>query len=547
MKKPIFSILVLSFLLMVTTTFHGLLLADNPHPVNISRSATDSDTPQVGTDGNGAAYVVWFEYQSSRSFYFATNKIGQWSSPQYIEQIVYNAEEAGYPWMDVSTSGVCHLIFQDGRTWVSYDIFHTAYENDSWSSLTNVSNNDGGSCYSGCAVNPINNYAYVVWQDGTGLSSGWNILLRFRSPSGTWGNTQLLPVGGGYMPQITIDAAGTAHLIWTTGWGRTLWYSKNSDPQSSSQWFPPTLIKADVGENWSYAKVACDNAGNAYIIWMDGTAGNDEIFLRKVNSNGTLGPEVNVSQSTASSQEGAIAVDKKNGNILVAWKEINNIYANAFIGGVWTGPGNITKGSAPSKMPSVAVDSLGGAHLAYAAYVSGNWEIMYMRLRYGYYVLTGYGGIHAGGGASTISPPTPYFGFDIAKDLELTPDGTGYYVLDGYGGLHRGGSAPSLSPLAPYWGWDIARDLELTPSGNGYYVLDGYGGVHPGGSASSLSPATPYWGWDIAKALKLTPDGLGCYVLDGYGGVHHGGNAPSLTPATPYWGWNIARALAVIK
>ena len=35
------------------------------------------------------------------------------------------------------------------------------------------------------------------------------------------------------------------------------------------------------------------------------------------------------------------------------------------------------------------------------------------------YVLDGLGGVHAGGGAPVLSPSTPYFGFDIARDLEL--------------------------------------------------------------------------------------------------------------------------------
>jgi len=363
-----------------------------PVPVDISLSATDSDTPILGVDANGAAYVVWYEYQSSRSFYFATNKSGQWSTPQYIDQILYNAAEAGYPWMDVSASGVCHLVFQDGRTWVSYDIFHAAYQNGSWSSLTNVSNNDGGSCYSGVAVNPVDNSTFVAWQDGTGLEWGWHILLRYRTAAGNWSSTQLFPHSGGYMPKITIDGAGTAHLIWTIGWGRNLWYSKNQTPQNPNTWTSPTQIKANVGEDWSYPAVACDNAGNAYIIWMDGTAGNDEIFLRKVNSNGTLGAEINVSQSAASSQEGTIAVNRSNGDILVAWKENDDIYANARLNGAWTGPGNVTQSSTPSKNPWVALDRAGGAHLAWAEYINGNWEIMYMSLLSGILVTAPNGG-----------------------------------------------------------------------------------------------------------------------------------------------------------
>jgi hypothetical protein len=34
-------------------------------------------------------------------------------------------------------------------------------------------------------------------------------------------------------------------------------------------------------------------------------------------------------------------------------------------------------------------------------------------------------------------------------------------ALDGYGGVHTLGGAPVLSPATPYFGFDAARDLEL--------------------------------------------------------------------------------------
>lgn len=77
------------------------------------------------------------------------------------------------------------------------------------------------------------------------------------------------------------------------------------------------------------------------------------------------------------------------------------------------------------------------------------------------YVLDGYGGVHPGGGAQALTLPTPYFGWDIARDMELIQIGNGYYILDGYGGIHAGGPAPAISPETPYWGWDVARDIEL--------------------------------------------------------------------------------------
>jgi len=46
--------------------------------------------------------------------------------------------------------------------------------------------------------------------------------------------------------------------------------------------------------------------------------------------------------------------------------------------------------------------------------------------------------------------------------LELVFSGGGY-VLDGFGGVHAMGGAPVLAPATLYFGWDIARDIELTP------------------------------------------------------------------------------------
>jgi hypothetical protein len=343
-------------------------------PFNISLSSTPSGDTLVGVDGSGVAYAVWFEYAPTRQFYFATNRGGSWSAPYSFDRIHYDAEEAGFPVLAVSSSGVCHLVFQDVRD-ASYDIFHAAYDG-SWGAAVNLSANEGGSAYSGVGVNPVTHAASVVWQDGTGLTHGWDILGRVRSASGSWGARLSLPVGGGYMPKIAFDGTGTAHMVWGTGWGTTVWYARNRTPESASGWTSGTLIKYDVGEDWSYPKVAADNAGNAYMIWMDGTRGNDEIFLVRIAADGSVGSEVNVSQSAASSHEATLAVDKSSGSIYVAWVENGDIFFNMY-NGSWLGPQNLTNGAGASGQPSLAVDASGVVHLVFRQLSGGNDEIFY--------------------------------------------------------------------------------------------------------------------------------------------------------------------------
>jgi hypothetical protein len=169
----------------------------------------------------------------------------------------------------------------------------------------------------------------------------------------------------------------------------------------------------------------------------------------------------------------------------------------------------------------------------------------------GHWVLDRRGTVHAFNGAPWLGHPA--FGWDIARDLAVMPDGNGYVVLDGWGGLHLYGSARSaLGHLqGPYWpGHDVGRAVAVTPDGAGLIVLDAWGGVHRRGSAASL-PATSgaYWpGWDIARDVAVMPDGGGYAVLDGWGGLHAAGSAAPVVAnhPVPYWqGWDVARAVAL--
>ena len=156
-------------------------------------------------------------------------------------------------------------------------------------------------------------------------------------------------------------------------------------------------------------------------------------------------------------------------------------------------------------------------------------------------------------GDATGASEAPMFGWDIARDIEAASDSAGYFVLDGFGGVHALGSG-SPAPWAedmgrPYFGWDIARDFEVL--GDGYVLLDGYGGVHPVGNAGQQATdglVSAYFGWDIARDIELVPailGGTGFWQLDGFGGVHTRGGEAAFYP-TFYFGWDIARDLELV-
>jgi hypothetical protein len=109
-----------------------------------------------------------------------------------------------------------------------------------------------------------------------------------------------------------------------------------------------------------------------------------------------------------------------------------------------------------------------------------------------------------------------------------------HYVLDGFGGVHAGGGAPVISPATPYFGFDVAADLEFVAvgtaaaTGNGLLVLDKFGGVHRGGALVAQPPggATPYFGFNVARAISLRD------VPTRANGVHNG--APTTVTSFSY-------------
>ncbi len=162
-----------------------------------------------------------------------------------------------------------------------------------------------------------------------------------------------------------------------------------------------------------------------------------------------------------------------------------------------------------------------------------------------WFVMDGYGGIHSTN-ESIERPHLPYFApYNIARDIEPDPLGQGWYMLDGLGGIHP--SSPDLPyPIGlPYFGIDIARNLEITLV-NGervFYLLDGYGAVHSSGEPFPQGHL-PWYGMDLARDLEPDPRGGGWLVLDAFGLLHdnqsHLGRLPLGSPLI----WDVLRGIS---
>jgi hypothetical protein len=348
-----------------------------PTPVNISNTSSESAEPLIGVDSSGATYVVWLEGGSL--LYFATNRGGTWGSPQYVAHIGF-LDRDGYKGFAVAPNGVCHLFYKDADlTHTNYDIWHMVY-NNGWSAESDISNTPGSSNAPGAAVSPVDGSVVAGWFDDT--QRMWDIFDVYRSPSGNWENVGVLHSGGypDYRPEFVIDVHGRAHCIWfNRAYGSsTVLYAHNDNPSNPNGWNSPIVVKNDTREDWAFSQVDCDNDGNVYVVWVDGTTGRDQIFFRKIFPGGSMSEEVNVSNSTGTPSKPDIGVNHLTGQIGIVWEENNQVYGNAWQGGAWTGPQNLTNSNYRCGWPVISVDNGGGVYLAYQQEINGNWEIFYL-------------------------------------------------------------------------------------------------------------------------------------------------------------------------
>jgi len=251
----------------------------------------------------------------------------------------------------------------------------------------------------------------------------------------------------------------------------------------------------DGAFHWVGVGVAYGN-GQMYVaeVFMDGDAPAGPSPLLSLDSRG---------RSIAARAQGGFWIMEGNGTV--------HGYEGAPAYGSPHFPGDYARDIAvmPDGKGYVILDALGGVHRFGSALftlsgVGGPWfgydiarSIAVTSNGKGFAVLDGYGGYHPFGNAPAVSGLPYWPGWDIARSIAFRPGG-GLYMLDGFGTVWNRGGAPRYG--SPYFGWDIARDITAWPDGDGYAVVDGFGAVHSFGSAKRPSPM-PYQQIDRWRSL----------------------------------------------
>jgi hypothetical protein len=239
--------------------------------------------PQFGFDGSGNAIAVWEHQETGNNIYSVRSSQfsavdNTWSPAVYLENELLSARD---PQIAVDTSGNAIAVWQqrtdDGL--FTYDIQVSRYTiaDDTWSAPQSIRNNPPFVSFLPQITMDSGGDAIVVWEQrdpGQDFQIWTN---RFTVADGTWGTPMSIDAGTGdaYNAQIDVDAGGNVISVWqqrTVAGNDTYEILVSRYTVADGLWGTPTRIDTAAGLV-SLPQIAVDAAGNATVVWEqdDGT------------------------------------------------------------------------------------------------------------------------------------------------------------------------------------------------------------------------------------------------------------------------------------
>ena len=222
---------------------------------------------------------------------------------------------------------------------------------------------------------------HTVWSDST--SGDFEILYK-RDGADFDPTTLNLSNNAGESLSPAISVSGNnVHMVWrdTTPGNNDILYRRSTDGGAT---FGPTInLSMDPGDSFDAAIAVSGN--NVYVVWVDNTLGNLDIFYKRSTDGGTtfVEPTKNLSNNPGSSISPAITISGN--DVHVVWGDDTpgnfDIFYRRSVDGGSSFPNiikNLSSSSLSSRLPSIAPVS-NNVHVVWQDFTPGNSDILYRR------------------------------------------------------------------------------------------------------------------------------------------------------------------------
>lgn len=252
--------------------------------INISNSKWESSNPSIAIGSNGTIYLVWLErtyisgvdkydINTSRSI---DNGI-TWSQPVVITDVY--CESA--PKISISNLGTLAVVWRDGGCSNKGEIYFSLSTDQGaqWSTPVNISNSIYAESTLPDVIFDYSANIFVAWKDD--VSANAEIFFSKSSNNGaTWTSPLNISNDAGFSrsPSLKVDLAGNINAVWMdqTPGNFEVYYSRSTD--TGNTWSTP-VNASNTSLDSQNPKLALNTAGYIFIVWIDKTPGNPDIFF----------------------------------------------------------------------------------------------------------------------------------------------------------------------------------------------------------------------------------------------------------------------------
>jgi len=291
--------------------------------INVTNSAganISSKNPSIATDNAGNKHIV-FSLGNTVFYTYSLPDSDEWAFPPI--PIATSSTNDSKPQISIGTSKI-HVIWESDS-----EIYYSQSASgglDTWSDPTNISISLLNSTNASLATDG-RDIAYVTWQDNTNDNILFHIYYSRLSKADdvdSWtdryditGTTLSIPATN---PTIALDNASKPVVAWVQSVGgfNKIFYSKNTNRESSTSWTSPLNITNTTTDIYSNPKIIADSFGYSYVVWQDNLK---NIYLSKQNdvTNNTWDAPVIINNDN-SSRNPAIAMDYIRNTMHIVWE-----------------------------------------------------------------------------------------------------------------------------------------------------------------------------------------------------------------------------------